>query len=283
MLSLTLVTVSNGLREYFERKGSNMDQRIVYQCSVLQGMNKVGDLKKLDNGYYEVRLGALGAFNSQGWLYSEAEGRRLIEGSGGLMRQLDTARLRGECGHPRFQPGMSQLAWFSRVNDIYEPNVCFHIRRIYLAPGVDEKGRPVTMVIGEVKSSGKESAWFDRQLENRDEDVCFSIRSFTEDRVVGGIKTKYLKKIVTWDTVNEPGIAKSSKYGTASLESLVGDISEGAELETAFYTDVLRNEMKSLPIGVGEGIGFEHNSNLMSVIAEIERPIRSVVPSSWRW
>jgi len=257
-------------------------ERIVYQCNVLQGINRVGDLKKLDNGYYEVRLGALGAFNSAGWLYSEPEGRRLIEGSGGLMRMMETARLRGECGHPRFRPGMTQLEWFSRVNDIFEPNVCVHIRRIRLEPGVDERGRQVTMVIGEVKSSGKESTWLDRQLENRDEDVCFSIRSFTEDKVVGGVKTKFLKKIVTWDTVNEPGIAKSSKYGTASLESLAQDIPE-ADLETAFFVDALRREAKNIPVGVGAGVGFESNANVMSLIAEIERPIKAFVPSAWRW
>jgi len=258
-------------------------ERIVYQCNVLQGINKVGDLKKLDNGYHEVRLGALGAFNSAGWLYSEAEGRRLLEGSGGLMRMVETARLRGECGHPRFQQGMSQLTWFGRVNDIFEPNTCYHIRRLMLDPGVDEKGRPVTMILGEVKSSGKESAWFDRQLENKDEDVCFSIRSFTEDKVVQGVKTKYLKKIVTWDTVNEPGLAKSSKYGTTSLESLADSIPE-ADLETAFFVDSLRREAQAaVHVGVGAGVGFEHNANVMSLIAEIERPVRSYVPSSWRW
>ncbi|MCY1291308.1 hypothetical protein D9M68_20480 [compost metagenome] len=260
-------------------------ERIVYQCSVLQGQNKVGDLKKLDNGYYEVRLGALGAFNAQGWLYSEAEGRRLLEGSGGLMRMIETARLRGECGHPRYRPGMSQLEWFTRVNDIYEPNVCFHIRRMRLEAGTDEKGRAVTMVIGEVKSSGKESAWFDRQLENRDEDVCFSVRSFTDDRVVNGVKTKFLKKIVTYDTINEPGIPKSSKYHTASMESLGDDVITGAELEHAFFTDVLRSEVARLPqVGFGEGVSFENrNSNLITLISDIERPIKSFVPSAWRW
>lgn len=261
-------------------------ERIVYQCNVLQGINKAGDLKKLDNGYYEVRLGALGAFNAQGWLYSEPEGRRLIEGSGSLMRMIEAGRLRGECGHPRFRPGMSQMEWFGRVNDIYEPNVCVHIRRIRLEPGVDERGRGVTMVVGEVKASGKESMWLDRQLENRDEDVCFSIRSFTDDKVIGGIKTKLLKKIVTWDCVNEPGIAKSSKYGTASLESLAQDVNGDipmAELETAFYIDALRREAQSIPTGVGEGIGFESRANMFSLIAEVERPIRAYVPSSWRW
>lgn len=258
-------------------------ERVVYQCSVLQGVNKVGDLKKLDNGYFEVRLGALGVFNSQGWLYSEAEGRQLLEGSQGLMRRVETARLRGECGHPRYKPGMSQLEWFSRVNDIYEPNVCYHMRRLRLAPGKDAQGRPVTEIIGEVKSSGKESEWFDRQLENRDEDVCFSIRSFTDDKVIHGVKTKRLRNIVTWDTVNEPGIALSSKYGTTSLESLSGmQPNMEAELESVFYPEVLREEVKAVQ-SIVAGTSMENNNPVFEMIANIERPIRSYVPSSWRW
>ncbi|MNO47309.1 hypothetical protein D3C76_376210 [compost metagenome] len=252
---------------------------------MLKGINKVGDLKKLDNGYREVRLGAIGAFNSAGWLYREEEGRRLLEGSGGLMRMINQNNtLRGECGHPRFQPGMSQLAWFTRVNDIFEPNTCYHIRRLMLTPGKDERGRPVTDVMAEVRSSGKEGDWFDRQMDNKDENVCFSIRSFTEDKVIGGVKTKMLKKIVTWDTVNEPGIANSSKYGTPSLESAGSDIvMPEAELEHAFFVDTLRSEARKQP-SVMEGVSFEHSgNNVMSLIAEIERPIRSFVPSSWRW
>ncbi|MNF38389.1 hypothetical protein D3C87_676250 [compost metagenome] len=266
-----------------------MDQRIIYQCNVLKGINKVGDLKKLDNGYYEVRLGALGAYNEAGWLYNEREGRQLLEGSAGLMRMINQNNaLRGENGHPRFQAGMNQLQWFGRVNDIFEPNVCFHMRRLMLDPAKDERGRSISMVLGEVRASGKESAWFDKQLENRDENVCFSIRSFTEDKIVGGVKTKFLKKIVTWDTVNEPGIRNSSKYATPSLESAPqaggGMIAlPEAELETVFYADALRKEAAANPIGVGAGVGFESGANMMSLIAEIERPIRVYVPSAWRW
>jgi hypothetical protein len=258
-------------------------ERIVYQCNVLQGINKVGDLPVLDNGYREVRLGALGAFNSAGWLYREEDGRRLLEGSDGMMRRIMTAALRGEAGHPRFQPGMTQLQWFSRVNDIYEPNVCFHIRRIHLVPGKDERGRPITLILGEVKASGKGSEWFDRQLENKDEDVCFSIRSFTEDRVIGGVKTKMLKKIVTWDNVNEPGIKNSSKFHSPSLESLGGDeIITDAELETSFFTDTLRKEAERAA-QINQGVSMETTGNMFSMIAELERPIRAQVPSSWRW
>ncbi|MNB90823.1 hypothetical protein D3C76_560790 [compost metagenome] len=160
------------------------------------------------------------------------------------------------------------------------------MRRLMLDPAKDERGRAITMVLGEVRASGKESEWFDRQLENRDENVCFSIRSFTEDKIVGGIKTKFLKKIVTWDTVNEPGIRNSSKYATPSLESAApaGMIQlPEAELETVFYADALRKEAAACPIGVGAGVGFESGNNMMSLIAEIEKPVKVYVPSSWRW
>lgn len=263
-----------------------MDQRIVYQCNVLKGINKVGDLKKLDNGYREVRLGALGAFNEAGWLYNEREGRQLLEGSAGLMRMItQNNALRGENGHPRFQPGMNQLQWFGRVNDIFEPNVCFQMRRLILDPARDERGRAITMILGEVRESGKESGWFEKQLDNPDENVCFSIRSFTDDKIIGGVKTKFLKKIVTWDAVNEPGIRNSSKYMTPSLESAPAPeiYMPEAELETVFYADALRKELAANPVMQGTGVGFESNANMVNMIAEVARPIRSFVPSSWRW
>lgn len=258
-------------------------ERIVYQCNVLQGINKIGDLKKLDNNYREVRLGSLGAHNSAGWVYDEAAGRRLIEGSAGLMRMINQNNaLRGECGHPRMSPGMTQLQWFNRVADIYEPNVCFHIRRLMLDSGRDEQGRPITMILGEVRESGKESGWFERQMENRDENVAFSIRSFTNDRVVAGRKTKYLTRIVTWDTVNEPGLVRSDKYGSPSLESAGGTPLPELELETVFYGDALRKELDAQK-ELATGTSFENNNSVMSLIAELERPIRITVPPSWRW
>lgn len=265
---------------------------IVYQSTVLNGINKVGNLKKDANGYYEIVLGALNAFNAHGWYYSYEHAKSLFENSAELMRRCDTARLHGENGHPRFQPGMTQLQWFNRVNDLYEPNLCVHFKKIWLDfdNHKDAQGRPIILIMGLAKASGQASAWLDKQFENPDEDVCFSIRSFTEDQIIGGRKTKMLKKIVTWDKVNEPGIETACKYRTPSLEALgltgvgAGSPLIEADLEMAFYPEALRREIRSFQPEPAMAASMESmQNNMFSLVAEIEKPIRSYMPASMNW
>jgi hypothetical protein len=260
-----------------------MTTKIIYQSTVLNGVNKVGNLQKDANGYFEIVLGALNAYNSQGWYYSYEHAKSLFENSSELMRRISTGRLRGETGHPRFQPGMTQLQWFSRVNDLLEPNLCVHFKEVSLSfdGHKDEKGNPIILIMGRAKPSGANSQWLEKQFENPDEDVCFSIRSFTEDEIIGGRRTKMLKKIVTWDTVNEPGLSGACKYKTPSLESLGVDGPQ-ADLEMSFFTDALRREIKSQPAIAGVSLESA-NAQLFSMIAEIEKPIKIFVPASMNW
>jgi hypothetical protein len=59
------------------------------------------------------------------------------------------------------------------------------------------------------------------QLENAKENVCFSIRSITDDyRDATGQVFKIIKEIYTWDYVNEPGISAARKWLSPALESL---------------------------------------------------------------
>lgn len=259
--------------------------QIVYQCTAYNGVNKVGNLKKDASGYFEIVLGALNAYNAAGWYYSYEHAKALFENSAELMRRISTARLRGETGHPRFQPGMTQLQWFSRVNDIYEPNCCVHIKKVWLdfEGHKDENGQPIILIMGLVKASGANSLWLEKQFENPDEDVCFSIRSFTEDKILAGRKTKMLKKIVTWDTVNEPGMSDACKYKTPSLEALGLSTVNQADLEMSFFTDSLRKEVETSPIQLA-GASMESSSvQLLTMVAEIEKPIRIYQPTSMRW
>lgn len=260
-----------------------MTTKVIYQATVMNGVNKVGNLQKDANGYTEIVLGALNAYNSQGWYYSYEHAKALFEGSSELMRRIKSGRLRGETGHPRYQAGMTQLQWFQRVNDLYEPNLCVHLDEVSLSfdGHKDEQGNPIILIMGKAKPSGANSMWLEKQFENPKEDVCFSIRSFTEDQIIAGRKTKMLKKIVTWDTVNEPGISSACKYNTPSLEAL-GIGAEEADLEMSFFTDSLRREIKAQP--AIEGVSFESShADLVSIVAEIEKPIRIYVPASMKW
>ncbi len=59
----------------------------------------------------------------------------------------------------------------------------------------------------------------ERSLKNKSENVCFSIRSFTDDYNDRGITKRILRTIVTWDMVNEPGLSVAEKFQSPALES----------------------------------------------------------------
>lgn len=261
--------------------------KIIYQCTAMNGVNRVGSLEKDVNGYRWVVLGALNAYNAHGWYYSYEHAKRLFENSAELMRRVDNKRLHGENGHPRFQPGMTQLQWFQRVNDLFEPNLCVHIAKVSLSfeGHKDENGQPIILIMGLVKASGAASSWLEKQMDNPEEDVCFSIRSFTEDEIIGGRKTKMLKKVVTWDKVNEPGMGPACKDRVAlpSLESMGLTQGSEADLEMSFFPDTLRKEIQASP-ETRSGLSMESQGiALFDLVAEIEKPIRIYMPTALNW
>jgi hypothetical protein len=256
-------------------------QSITYGCTALVGTNKVGNLVKNKDGYYEMVLGALAAFNSAGAYYEINEAKTLFENSSELMRRINGGNLRGEVGHPRFQEGMSERAWFNRVNDIYEPNCCCHFSEVVLSYDTlkDSQGRPLVAVMGKVKPSGANERFLERQLDNSNENVCFSVRSFTNDVPQGGIMVKYLKKIVTWDNVNEPGISVANKYSVPSLESIRQD-------ENAFNFDltaIVKIAEAERSDGISMESGQSHGTQLLQMIGYVEKNPRIFVPASYRW
>jgi hypothetical protein len=104
-----------------------------------------------------------------------------------------------------------------------EENTCFHIRRIMVDDGLfkNASGEKVYTILGEVAPSGAGMVWLERQFENPDENVCFSIRSFTENKPgPGGRLYKYVREVNTWDYVNEGGIRSANKFDCPSLEAL---------------------------------------------------------------
>ena len=117
--------------------------------------------------------------------------------------------------------------------------------------------------------------------------MCFSIRSFTEDKIIAGRKTKMLKKIVTWDTVNEPGISQACKMNTSpipSLEALGLSREHEADLEMSFFTDSLKSEIvQARTVAEAAGASMESSMQLFNLVAEIEKPIKVYMPISSRW
>lgn len=199
-----------------------MNDKITYSCTALDGMNKKGIIKPDADGYYTLVLGALDIHNSSGQFYSFDGSKAVFEESSSFMRRIKDGCLHGETGHPRKAPGMSTRDFISRVLDIDERNICCHFKDITIERSKvkDKNGRYVIAIIGKVKPAGPNGPALEAALQNPHQNVCFSIRSLTEDIVTPGSWTKNIKTCVTFDWVNEPGIHVAKKYYSPALESI---------------------------------------------------------------
>lgn len=202
---------------------------LVYQNSIIHGSTKIGTIKPDANGYRDVVLGAMNVNNSGGAYYPLEPFKNLLLSGSSLMRRLADRALRSEYGHPR-RDNMSPVQFLARVMDINEQCTCNHILRLEL----DEErvldkdtGVKVAAIIGSITPSGPYGQALEKQFENPEENVCYSIRSITNDTTnAQGQLTKIIKEVVTWDYVNEPGIIYAKKSYSPSLESAKNEISE---------------------------------------------------------
>jgi hypothetical protein len=192
-----------------------------FACTALAGTNKTGILSAKSDGYYSMVVGGLNMFNSAGQWYAYEGAKELFEQSSQFMRRVKRGALRGEVGHPRQESGQSFDDYVSRVLEIRETNVCVHFKEIYLDFNrlKDASGKPVIAIMADLAPSGPYGEALGKALENKNENVCFSIRSFTKDFYNKGVYTRELKNIVTFDWVNEPGISIANKFQAPSLES----------------------------------------------------------------
>jgi hypothetical protein len=217
----------------------------MFACTSLVGVNKAGTLKKDADGYRDVVVGALNVFNSAGSFYAYDEARELFEESNAFMRRIQRAALRGEVGHPKpppreLNPQLQRIReeeYARRCMTIDDNNVCVQHRRIWLDFDAvkDKKGNPIISIMSSIIPSGEKFAFLERQLENPHENVCFSIRAFTTNTYERGVEKRVLREIVTFDYVNEPGIATAEKYFSPALENMEQYSFSRARLEDALY------------------------------------------------
>lgn len=223
-----------------------MSNQVLFSCTTLAGSNKRGVIKPDENGYYATCVGGLNVFNSVGQLYVYEEAKELFQRSSAFMRRVKGGKLKGELGHPKPLPGMSEEQFAARCMTIDERNVSCHHKEIWLDfdSVKDDQGRPVIAIMSKVAPSGPHGEQLKRSFENPDENVCFSIRAFTDDfhdRRMGFTK-RVLRTIVTWDQVTEPGIAIAEKYKSPTLESFV---------ERSFSRGVIERAMAPSSLTVG--------------------------------
>ena len=213
--------------------------------------------EKDDKGYYLVTLGALNVVNSAGEYYTAKDvADMFVSDSSVLMRRIRNGALRGEVGHPKFIPGMSRTQFFNRNIKIDEENVCVHIRDLIL----EETNRPsevpgegnLILVKGWITPSGPKGDFLAKALENPEENVAFSVRCFTKNSFKNGMVYKKIVQLITYDYVNEPGIADATKFKSLGIESIDGvvmdldEISNGDDIDECFECNLESAEEKSI-------------------------------------
>lgn len=199
-----------------------MNMGMSFEVTTLKGVNKVGNIKRLDNRYVQVILGALEFDNSIGAVYDQQRVERILAAGSLFQKRINEGYLRGEWGHPKEYDYSDYRKFIQRIHTIDERNWAFHIRKVWVEPNyVLPNGQRICAIMGEIRGEGPRQAEFDAMLENPDENLAFSIRSMATDRVVGGKVRKYIDNIITWDLVNEPGLSVANKYMSPSCESAV--------------------------------------------------------------
>jgi hypothetical protein len=110
-----------------------------------------------------------------------------------------------------------------------------------------------------VKPSGPYAECLQKQLDNPEENVAFSIRAFTNDSMMNGSKAKVVLDALTYDFVTEPGIKVATKFKSTGLEELINSFTISPEdLDKAIKCvshSGLENEQNSL-VMVKESLGW---------------------------
>lgn len=211
---------------------------LVFTSSALKGVNKAGVLLPDEDGYYDVILGALEEPNSYGAIYKLQSAREIFSPNSPFMRLVEKGMLFGEYGHPIRQPGMSDMDWMSRIHQVQEDKKSHHIKEIRIdEQAVDVKGRKYIAIRGKVKPCGPYGKHIEEDMKTKGMPVSFSIRSLTNDTIVSGVREKHLVTVVTWDYVNEPGLAQATKWNAPALENFHQEILKPETIREAILRD----------------------------------------------
>lgn len=217
-----------------------------YGCSVLAARGKKGIIVPDDNGYREVCFGAIDASTEDGTIYTYTDRvRDVFEGNGSTFRrQISRGLLKGEYGHPKFEKGMNLVSYMMRLRKIEPTLVSHHIKAVRLEEGRDHLGKRCIIVYGLVKGTGPHMAAMDEHLRNPDENVAYSVRSFTDTETIKGVDYKEITDLVTWDHVIEPGFYTATKFDSIGCESFSDNFMLGVEQEF-HVTDIIAAEAQS--------------------------------------
>ena len=213
-----------------------------YECNVLVNSGKKGELVRDASGYFEFVLGAFNILNARGEFYPFTDQLKALFGPGGDFHRrvvgdpsLGRAggKLKGEFEHPTIAPGQSLDSFIARWKTINTANEAVHIKSVRLEWSKDHRGQPIVLVYGMIKGSGPHGEAVDKSFANCEENVAMSGRYICNPVMINGIRNKMVTTVITFDKVNEGGIAPADKYNTPTMETIDGGEFTLAMLEKA--------------------------------------------------
>jgi hypothetical protein len=184
---------------------------------------------------------------------------------------------------------MTDQEFLSRIYTIDEKNTCCHFREIWLDPtygkknpGANNPGLVAIMAL--VKPAGPFGPALAEALENRHQNVCFSIRAITKDYVQQGRRYRVLFTIVTFDWVLEPGIATANKWDSPALEMHKSGLMlpKRPDLQELASGLVTRPKLEEI-IRPRQGVGLESSQALALETLEAFKPQTSIKPVYIDW
>ena len=195
-----------------------------YNCMCLPGVNSIEKMKADDNGYYRTILGGFNLNNAHGVYYPLTDVVKALFAPGGKVRKrLDEGICRGEYDHPKLD-GMKFEDILYRLTIIEPTMISHHIKSMELVPIKDHKGNDIVAVYGMVRPSGPYGPTLKESMDNREENVTFSVRAFNTVAMVNGKLNKLVNDIITYDHVSEQGIKIANKFDSVTLEKFERDL-----------------------------------------------------------
>lgn len=247
---------------------------LTFSAERLRTGGNQGIIKPDAAGYYEMCIGGFNVANAGGAFYTAESATRLFSANGDLMRRLATRNLRGEAGHPRRPPGMSDTDWVNRCLDVDEARSCVYWSKFTLDESYGRNnphlGNPEMVgVMGRFRPGGAMGDFLARDMEDPETDVSFSVRAFSREVKNRGRTIYDMQVLTTYDYVNEPGVWTSSKVNTGtSRGALTMESMSTTNISRSTVMDLVDTARKAKRLG-STMESYDNNVNTLAAVFDL--------------
>lgn len=127
-------------------------------------------------------------------------------------KMLVDGTLYGEYDHPDVV-GLPLEMQLNRLAVVRPDRISHHFKKISTGPKLEGGG---VLLVADIKPSGVMGAHLKANLEEPLMNTAFSLRSITQDKVVGTLRRRKMRKLVTFDAVAAGGYEQASKRFAAT-------------------------------------------------------------------